>query len=129
MIMNKWNGIGRIGKDIDLRHTQNEKPVCNFNIAVDNGYGDKKQTHWISCIAWNKTAENIAKFFGKGDLIGITGKLTTRIWEGQDGKKNYVTEVLVEEFSFFSFCGGKKLDGQAVEQMHDSDYDDSELPF
>ena len=108
--MNSVNEIGRLTKDPELKYTASTNtPVCSFDIAVDDGFGDKKKTYFFKCQAWSKTAENIVKFFGKGDLIGISGKLTTRSWE-KDGNKHNITEIVVNEFSF---CGGKKKDESA----------------
>jgi single-strand DNA-binding protein len=99
--MNSVNMIGRLSKNPEVRYISNDnKPVCSFSIALDDGFGNSKKTYFFNCTAWNKTAENVAKYFKKGDLIGITGKLTQRSWE-KDGKKNTVVEILVEGFSFW----------------------------
>jgi single-strand DNA-binding protein len=130
--MNNINLIGRITKDIELRYTSgNNTAVAGFTIAVDDGFGDKKKTYFINCQSWQKTAENISKYFAKCDLIGISGKLTTRSWEGTDGKKNYVTEVVVNDFTF---CNGKKTENQqnnsgSSQQDGFNPTDDDELPF
>ena len=92
--------MGRLTKDPELRRTGNQTPVCTFSIAVDNGYGENKQTDFINCVAWRKTAEFVSKYFTKGKMIIVIGRISARSWEGQDGKRNYATEVVASEVSF-----------------------------
>ena len=99
-MINKAILMGRLTRDPELRHTGNGTPVCSFSIAIDNGYGDNRSTDFINCVAWNKTAEFVEKYFTKGRMIIVIGRIQTRTWEGQDGKKNYVTEVVASEVSF-----------------------------
>ena len=99
-MINKVILMGRLTKDPELRHTGNQTPVCAFSIAVDNGYGENKQTDFINCVAWNKTAEFVSNYFTKGKMIIVIGRISARSWEGQDGKRNYATEVVASEVSF-----------------------------
>ena len=99
-MINKAILMGRLTKEPELRHTGQGTPVCSFSIAVNNGYGENQQTDFINCVAWNKTAEFVSNYFSKGSMIVIIGRIATRVWEGQDGKKNYSTEVVVNEVSF-----------------------------
>ena len=99
-MINKAILMGRLTRDPELRHTGTGTPVCSFSIAIDNGYGENRQTDFINCVAWNKTAEFVSKYFTKGRMIIVIGRISTRSWEGQDGKKNYVTEVIANEVSF-----------------------------
>ncbi len=99
-MINKAILMGRLTRDPELRHTGSGTPVCSFSIAVNNGYGENAQTDFINCVAWNKTAEFVSKYFTKGKMIIVIGRISTRTWEGQDGKKNYVTEVVANEVSF-----------------------------
>ena len=100
--MNNVNLIGRLTKDIELRQTANGKDVCSFCIAVD---GVKDVSYFIDCVAWETRATNIAKYFHKGDKIGIAGMITTRMYDTSDGKKIKATEVLVNSFDF---CTSRK---------------------
>ena len=133
-MINKCILMGRLTKDPELRHTNNSTPVCNFSIAVDNGYGENKTTDFINCVAWNKTAEFVEKHFTKGRMIALVGRISTRTWEGQDGKKNYVTEVTVSEVSF---CDSKPegQNGDTDNQVDDGgfvpleDVDADDCPF
>lgn len=99
-MLNKCILMGRLTKDPELRHTNSGNAVASFAIAVNNGYGDEQKTDFINCVAWNKTAEFIKNWFAKGRMIVLVGRISTRTYEGQDGRKNYVTEVIVNEVSF-----------------------------
>ena len=96
--------MGRLTKDPEIAQTQSGISVCRFSVAVDSGYGDGKNTDFINCVAWRGTADFLSKYFGKGQMIAIVGRISTRTWEGTDGKKNYATEVIANEVSF---CGSK----------------------
>lgn len=127
--MNNCSFIGRLGKDPEMRYTTNGKAVVSFSLAV-NRDGKKDESDWIDFVAWEKTAEVIAQFCHKGDLIGVTGSLQRREWE-KDGQKRYSHEVRVNRIDF---CGGKK-DGAAKTPVADEDgfapitEDDGQLPF
>lgn len=99
-IINKVILMGRLTRDPELRNTNSGKDVCNFTVAIDDGYGENKNTSFINCVAWNKTAEFVSNYFSKGKMIIVIGRIQSRSWDGQDGKKNYTTEVVVNEVSF-----------------------------
>lgn len=95
--LNRWEGIGRLGKDIELRYMPNGDAVANFNIAVDDSYKDKQgkkveKTEWVRCVAFGKTAEFLGQWLHKGKRLLAVGKLKTREFE-KDGVKRYVTEI------------------------------------
>ncbi|WP_434456544.1 single-stranded DNA-binding protein [Stutzerimonas urumqiensis] len=95
--LNRWEGIGRLGNDIELRYMPNGKAVANFNIAVDDSYKDKdgqkvEQTEWVRCVAFDKTAEFLGKWLHKGKRILAVGKLKTRKYQ-KDGVDHYATEI------------------------------------
>lgn len=100
--MNTVNLIGRLTKEAELRKTSSGKSVCSFCLAVDGG---KDTTYYIDCTAWNATAERISTTVHKGDKIAISGILTTRNWETQEGQKRKETEVLTLGFDY---CTSKK---------------------
>lgn len=99
-MLNKTILMGRLTKDVELRHTNSGKAVATFTVATDNGYGENKTTDFINCVAWEKTAEFVQKHFTKGRMIIVLGRISTRNYEGQDSKKIYVTEVVVSEVQF-----------------------------
>ena len=131
--------MGRLTKDPELRYTNNKTPVCSFTIAVNNGYGEKQQTDFINCVAWNKTAEFVTKYFIKGRMIIIAdGRISTRIWETQDGKRAYATEVVANEVNFGESKTSPQLNtpqtaAQPPMQDDDDDFtpldEDDDLPF
>lgn len=127
--MNVCTFIGRLGKDPDMRYTTNGKAVASFSLAV-NRDGKKDESDWINFVAWEKTAEVIAQYCHKGDLLGVTGQLQQRSWE-KDGQKHTVHEVKVNRIDF---CGGNKKSGApAAEPAATGGFvpieDDGELPF
>ena len=95
--------VGRLTKDPELRYTPNGVAVCTFTLAVNrpftNQQGDR-EADFINCVAWRGTAENLANYQKKGNLIGIDGRIQTRSYEGNDGKRRYVTEVVCESVQF-----------------------------
>jgi len=98
--LNRWEGIGRLGQDIELRYLPNGDAVASFSIACDDSYKSKEtgqkveQTEWVRCVAFRQTAEFLAGWLAKGARIYVTGKLKTRMWE-KDGVKHYTTEIHV----------------------------------
>lgn len=139
-MINKVILMGRLTRDPEMRHTNNKTPVCSFTIAVNNGYGEKQQTDFINCVAWNKTAEFVTKYFTKGKMIVIAdGRISTRSWETQDGKRAYATEVVANEVNFGESKTSPQLNtpqtaAQPPMQDDDDDFtpldeEDDDLPF
>ena len=95
--------MGRLTREPELRQTDKGTLVCSFSVAVDNGYGETKKTDFINCVAWKGTAEFVSKYFTKGQMIALAGRLSTRTWD-DNGTTRYATEVSVREVEF---CGGK----------------------
>lgn len=101
--MNKCELVGRLTKDPELKLTSNQTAYCNFTIAVDRRFKDsngQRQADFINCVAWKQTATFVQKYFHKGNRIGIVGAIQTRQYEGNDGAKHFVTEVIVDEAEF-----------------------------
>lgn len=125
--MNKFLINGRMCGSVDVKTTSNNKMMGNFTVAVQRKY-DRDKTDFLRCTAWEKNAENIQKFFSKGDMINIIGRIEINEGEKEGIKVNY-TNVIVEEWNF---CGSKKdAEENKVEEekvIVDSDLDD-ELPF
>lgn len=126
--MNNCTFIGRIGKDAVTRHTQDGKPVTGWSLAVDNGFGDKKQTVWIDCTWWGERSVKVAEYIRKGDRIGVSGELGTREHDG----KTYVTLRIAE----VTLLGEKKDAGSAQPKQqarqvppNDDDDPDDRIPF
>lgn len=101
--LNRWCGIGRLGKDPEVRYTAGGAAVATLRIACSDDYKDKsgekvEKTEWVTVVAWNKAAEIIGEYTKKGSKIYAEGKLTTRKWQDQSGADKYSTEVLLTNF-------------------------------
>lgn len=107
MSFNKTILMGRLTSDPELRETASGHQVANFTLAVDRGYGENKKTDFFPVQAWNGLAETIAKHFGKGSQIIVSGQLQNRQWEDNKGSKHTTTELIATEFSF---CGTKQTE-------------------
>lgn len=93
--------VGRITKDPDLRKTQNGTSVVSFTIACNRRVPSQGQdADFISCVAWNKTADFMAQYVRKGALLGLEGRIQTRSYDDRDGKRIYVTEVIADNVQF-----------------------------
>ncbi|HCA4008829.1 single-stranded DNA-binding protein [Listeria monocytogenes] len=102
-MMNRVVLVGRLTKDPDLRYTPAGAAVATFTLAVNrpfkNGQGEQ-EADFIQCVVWRKPAENAANFLKKGSLAGVDGRVQTRNYEGNDGKRVYVTEIVAESVQF-----------------------------
>jgi single-strand DNA-binding protein len=129
--------MGRLTKDPELRFTSgNNTAVCSFTLAVDRRFkkeGEQK-ADFISIVAWTKLAEFCGKYFQKGRMVAVVGRLQTRTWEDNVGKKRYVTEVIADEAYF---ADSKKAEAETAKKPADTsdgfyppdDSDSDELPF
>lgn len=138
---------GRLTKDVDLRYTQSGTAVGAFNLAVDRRFKNQqgeREADFVRCIIWRKGAETFANYFHKGSLVGIEGRIQTRNYENQQGQRVYVTEVVVENFSFLESRQATSNQAQQDQESHgeprkpaspsagidDSvDINDDDLPF
>jgi len=98
--MNSVNITGRLGRDIDLRYTQDERAIARFTVAVDRVSKGKKDTDWINVTAFGSQAENANKYLRKGSKVGVSGNIKTGSYEKQDGTKVYTFEVWAERIEF-----------------------------
>lgn len=94
--------IGRLTRDPEMRTTQNGTPVVSYTLAVNRRFKTQGQPEadFINCVAWNKTADTMARYLHKGSLIAIQGRIQTRNYENQQGQRVYVTEVVTDSFDF-----------------------------
>lgn len=91
--------MGRLTKDVELRRTNTGTPVASFTLAVDRDFGDK-ETDFIECVAWKGTAEFVDKYFGKGRMAVVSGRLQIRSWQDKDGNKRKTAEVVADHVYF-----------------------------
>ena len=95
--------MGRMTRDPELRRTNSGKPVASFTVAVDRDYapeGQEKETDFIDCVAWNGTGEFVDKYFKKGSMIVVSGRLQLRNWTDKDGNKRRSAEILASNVYF-----------------------------
>nr|DAQ88803.1 MAG TPA: Single strand binding protein [Caudoviricetes sp.] len=127
--MNHFVGIGRLTRDPEVRYTQSGKACARFTLAIDrrkSGDGNQ-QADFISCVAWEKTAEVISQYTGKGRKIAVEGRIQTRSYDGNDGTKRYVTEVVVQSMEFCDSKGGQQLSD--AKEFGGTTVPDDDIPF
>ena len=143
-MLNTITIMGRLTRDPELRHTQNNTPVAAFTLAVDRDFsgkdGAEKQTDFIDCVAWRGAGEFVSRYFAKGRMAVVAGRLQLRDWTDKDGNKRRSAEVIADRIYF----GDSKKDtsGQSApygaqphaasyspQQYEELDEPDDELPF
>ena len=100
--MNLWTGTGRVGQAPELKKTETGKSVVNFSVAINDG---KDTPTWVDVVAWDKTAELCARL-GKGEMVGIQGRIQVRSFETKAGEKRKAVEIVADRMEFLG--GGKK---------------------
>ena len=103
-MLNHTTIMGRLTRDPELRYTQSQTPVASFTLAVDRDFGGRdggeKQTDFIDCVAWRQTAEFVSKYFTKGRMAVVSGRLQIRDWTDREGGKRRSAEVVVDNVYF-----------------------------
>ncbi len=100
--MNKVLLMGRLVKEPEVRYSQNIEPsaVARYTLAVNRRFSKEQETDFINCIAFGKLGEFAEKYFKKGQLISIVGRLQVRSWNDQKGQKRWSTDVIIDEQYF-----------------------------
>ncbi len=117
MNLNKVILIGRLTRNPELTYSGENTAICNFSIATNRVFGDKKEVEYHNVVAFGKAAENISEYMGKGNLIMVEGHLKTSSWE-KDGERRYRTQIVVERVQF----GPKQVEEEQGDQ-------NDEVPF
>ena len=103
-MLNHITIMGRMTKDPELRHTGSGTAVASFTLAVDRDFGKnengEKETDFIECVAWRSTADFVSKYFTKGRMAVVSGRLQVRKWQNKEGENRYSTEVVAENVYF-----------------------------
>ena len=118
-MLNRIILMGRLTKDPELRQTKNDTPVAGFSLAVERNYikkGETREVDFFDIVAWKGQAEFVSKYFTKGQLVCVEGRLQRRSWTDNDNKTRYAYEVIAESIHFAGF---NKNNGQNNE--HDFD--------
>jgi single-strand DNA-binding protein len=119
MSINRVVLTGRLSKDVELKYTQSGKSVASFTLAVNDNF-NKEKTHWINCTVWGKPAESCAQYIGKGSLVAVDGRINTRDYENNEGRKVYITEVVADSVQFLdSKKSGDKPVDKPLDQWDD----------
>ncbi len=126
MSINKVVLTGNLANDPQVRYTQAGKAVATFSLAVNDGWGENKKSYFHNVVVWGKIAETVGNNLHKGSKVGVTGKLTSRSYDGNDGKKHYVTEVVADMYDGIEFLDIKK---QGAPQAQEEPAESVEIPF
>ena len=143
-MINNVTLVGRLTKDVELKYTPANQAVAQFTLAVNRTFKNangERESDFINCVIWRKSAENFANWAKKGALIGITGRIQTRNYENAQGQRVYVTEVIAENFQMLESRNQQQgqQQGQATQQQAKQpdpfsggtpmDLNDDSLPF
>ena len=128
--MNKIFLIGRLTKNPELKYTPSGAAVCSFTLAVDRRFtsqSGEREADFINIVVWNKAAENCAKYLSKGKQTAVEGRLQIRSYDGNDGKKRWVTEVVADNVEFLT---PKDKPADDISDLgQEVTFDSSDVPF
>ena len=133
--INKWIGIGHLGRDPEVKYTPNGVAVANFSIATSEEWKDKvsgekqEKTEWHKIIAWRRLGEICGEYLKKGSQVYIEGSLQTREWDDKDGNKRYTTEIVAYKMQMLGSRCGTGAPAQRQEPASQGVDDSSDIPF
>lgn len=125
--MNNVTLIGRLVRDPELKFTATGQAVTTFTLAIDNPFSKENKADFINCVVWQKAAENLAKYCAKGRAIALVGRIQTRSYEGQDGKKVNVFEIVASEIKYLEKNQTQETEQGLMAGAKEVQFDD--LPF
>jgi len=137
-VLNRIVLIGRLTKDPELRYTPNGKAVASFTLAVDRSFKNQqgeREADFINIVVWGTQAENCANYLAKGKLAAVDGRLQIRSFEGQDGQRRWITEVVADNVRFLSPKGGSGGSSgssgynEPGNMGSEVDFSDDDIPF
>ena len=129
---NKQTVIGNLARDAELKYTQNGKPVANFRVIANTGYGEHKHAEGFNIVVWGKLGETLAQYLTKGKEVLVEGETRTRKFQCKDGQERYITEVVVGfGGTVVLLGGGNGNSGQpaADDGAGDEPMPDEDIPF
>lgn len=130
-MVNKWIGIGRLTKDVEIRYSQDGNTISSFSIACNESWKDKRsgekkdRVEFVSIVAFNRLAEICGQYLTKGSQVYIEGKIQTRSWEDKDGIKRYTTEINAQTMQML----GSKSESTRRPVEPPINVPDDEIPF
>jgi len=131
-VLNRIVLIGRLTKDPELRYTPNGKAVAGFTLAVDRSFKNQqgeREADFINIVVWGNQAENCANYLAKGKLAAVDGRLQIRSFDGQDGQRRWVTEVVADNVRFLSPKTSSDSPGASGIMGSEVDFSDDDIPF
>lgn len=131
-MLNRIVLIGRLTKDPELRYTPNGKAVASFTLAVDRPFKNQRgerEADFINIVVWGSQAENSANYLAKGKLAAVDGRLQIRTFDGQDGQRRWVTEVVADNVRFLSPKGSQDNSFESANMGSEVDFSDDDIPF
>jgi single-strand DNA-binding protein len=124
--------VGRLTKDPELKYTPSGTAVANFTLAVNRPFSSQdgnREADFLNCVIWRKQAENVANFLRKGSLAGVEGRVQTRNYENQEGRRVYVTEIVAESVQFLEpKNSGQQQSSGSPYSGGDNDYNQNRRP-
>jgi len=128
--LNKVMIIGRLGREPEMRYTPSGRPVTSFSVATSRTWttpdGDRREeTEWFNVVAWGNLAEICKQQLTKGQQVYVEGRLQTRRWEDNEGKKHYTTEIVASEMIML----GERRESATGPLVQESSPEDDEFPF
>jgi len=121
--MNKVFLIGRLTRDPELRYTGSNTPVATFSLAVNRNFttqSGEREADFINIVVWRKQAENVKNYLTQGSQVAIDGRIQTRTYDGQDGQKRYVTEVVADNVEFLGSKNSSNNSDNTNRSMQDN---------
>ena len=135
MGLNVFTGIGRLGRDAEVRHSKAGTPITTFAVAIEDGWGENKTTTWIDCAMFGERGEKIAGYIRKGDRIGVTGSIRLDTYTTRDGVEKSKVALRVVDVTLL---GGKQdaprseprpSGGTGPVEHTSDDFDGQDIPF
>lgn len=126
--MNNFSGIGRVGGDPVITETRDKKPICTFSVAIDSGYGDKKQTTWIKVALFDKRA-SVADYIRKGDRIGVNGEIVLRDWTDKQGVVQKSLELANANVTLLMAKREESRPAPVQSESNHNPFNDDDVPF
>ena len=130
--MNKAILIGRLTRDPELRYTNSNRAVCQFTLAVDRPFTNQstgqREADFINIVVWDKQAENVGKYITKGRLVAVEGRIQTRNYDNNEGKRTYVTEVIASNVEFLGSANDNNRASNNQSPFNENPFDSMEPP-
>ena len=131
--LNKVMIIGHLGREPEMRYTPSGRPVTSFNVATTRSWNSpdgerREETEWFNVVAWGNLAEICKQYLNKGQQVYVEGRLQTRRWEDQEGKKHFTTEVVANEMIMLGERPTRNSSESAA-PSHEPPLEDDEFPF